>query len=130
MRSLTVLIASVVFAAAAQVPEQGSFAVRNVRVFDGERMLPRASVVVSHGVIRAVDVDAAVPPNVEVVDGVGRTLVPGLIDAHTHTAFRKQLETSLAFGITTHLDMLTGTPTPLRPHASSRGATVSFISNQ
>ena len=71
-----------------------SFAFKDVRVFDGERVLPRATVVVREGLIAAVGADVVVPPGAEVIDGAGRTLLPGLIDAHTH-AFGDALERAL-----------------------------------
>jgi imidazolonepropionase-like amidohydrolase len=81
--------------------------IRDVRVFDGERVLERATVVVRDGRIAAVGAGLPVPAADEVVDGAGRTLLPGLIDAHTHTRADSQLEASLAFGVTTVLDMFT-----------------------
>lgn len=82
-------------------------AVRDVRVFDGERVLEEATVVVRGDSIAAVGPEVAVPPGAEVVEGAGRTLLPGLIDAHTHTFAPTMLEASLAFGVTTVLDMFT-----------------------
>jgi imidazolonepropionase-like amidohydrolase len=82
----------------------GEFVVREARVFDGERVLPRANVHVRDGVV--VSVGDALPPGVEVIAGEGRTLLPGLIDAHTH-AFGDALERALVFGVTTELDMFT-----------------------
>jgi imidazolonepropionase-like amidohydrolase len=82
----------------------GTFAIRNVRVFDGERVIPRATVVVRDGTIASVGGDA--PADIETIDGTDRTLLPGLIDAHTH-AFGDALERALAFGVTTELDMFT-----------------------
>jgi imidazolonepropionase-like amidohydrolase len=84
-----------------------SFAIRDVRVFDGERIVPRATVVVGDGVIRAVGPDVQPPAGVQILEGKGRTLIPGLIDAHTHTKTRVQLETALALGVTTQFDMFT-----------------------
>src|SRR5688572_15281202 len=78
------------------------FAIRNVRVFDGEKTLPPTDVVVRDGVI--VSVGSKAPPMVETIDGGGRTLLPGFIDAHTH-AFGDALERALVFGVTTELDM-------------------------
>ena len=43
--------------------------------------------------------------NLPVVDGAGATLLPGLIDAHTHTRTVAQLQDALRFGVTTVLDM-------------------------
>ena len=83
-----------------------AFAVVGARVFDGERTLAKATVVVREGLIEAVGPDIAVPADAERVDGAGRTLLPGLIDAHTH-AFGNALERALQFGVTTELDMFT-----------------------
>jgi len=82
----------------------GSFVIRDVRVFDGERTIPRTDVVVRDGVIASVG--GAVPEGLESVDGANRTLLPGFIDAHTH-AFGNALERALVFGVTTELDMFT-----------------------
>ena len=43
--------------------------------------------------------------DVRIVDGTGRTLLPGLIDAHTHIQSRLELQKSLAFGVTTDLSL-------------------------
>ena len=53
-----------------------------------------------------VSVGNAPPAGVESIAGDGRTLLPGLIDAHTH-AFGDALERALVFGVTTELDMFT-----------------------
>ncbi|MBF8193781.1 amidohydrolase family protein [Nonomuraea sp. K274] len=73
--------------------------IRNVRLFDGERVVPRAGVLIDGERIGA----PGGPADVE-VDGAGRTLLPGLIDAHAH-AFDGDLEQALKFGVTTELDM-------------------------
>ncbi len=85
--------------------QANTFAIRNVRVFDGQRTLRNANVVVRHGRIAAVGAGAAIPAGIEVVDGAGRTLLPGLIDAHTHSWGNAQAD-ALRFGVTTELDML------------------------
>ncbi len=78
---------------------------RNVRVFDGERILPRSSVLVENGLIRAVGPDLRQPAKAEVIEGRGKTLLPGLIDAHTHIFSPEHLRQALAFGVSTELDM-------------------------
>jgi imidazolonepropionase-like amidohydrolase len=95
-------IASATSGAAQTNPRE--FVVRDVRVFDGERVIPKASVHVRDGLIVAVG--GNVPAGVETIDGGGRTLLPGLIDAHTH-AYGDALERALVFGVTTELDMFT-----------------------
>jgi imidazolonepropionase-like amidohydrolase len=82
------------------------FQIRNARIFDGERLLPRASVEVEGGRITAVGPSLSAPSGTEVVDGEGRTLLPGLIDAHAHVR-GSALREELVFGVTTALDMAT-----------------------
>ncbi|KRA15427.1 CIA30 family protein [Lysobacter sp. Root604] len=81
-------------------------AIRDVRVFDGERMLPATTVLVRDGLIAAVGAKLAIPAGVPVVEGRGGTLLPGLIDAHTHS-FGEARRDALRFGVTTELDMFT-----------------------
>jgi imidazolonepropionase-like amidohydrolase len=84
-----------------------SFVVRNVRVFDGERMRPAHSVLVVDGTIRDVGPMVKATAETPVVDGKGRTLLPGLLDSHIHVLNPEDLKAALAFGITTELDMFT-----------------------
>jgi imidazolonepropionase-like amidohydrolase len=56
----------------------------NVRVFDGEGAGLVAGTVVVDGVTIASVGQAAPPAGAEVIDGGGRVLMPGLIDAHIH----------------------------------------------
>ncbi len=77
--------------------------IRNVMVFDGARSLGRHSVLLTGARIADVDYRGAVVPGMQVVDGTGKTLLPGLIDSHVH-AFAGQ-DDALLFGVTTQLDM-------------------------
>ena len=72
------------------------FVVDRVRVFDGERTIEHASVVVQAGYA---------PTGLQVINGSGRTLLPGLIDAHTHIQSHLDLQKSPAFGVTTDLSL-------------------------
>src|SRR5690606_32177292 len=82
-----------------------SFAIRDVRVFDGERVTERANVVVRDGRISAVGADVPILDGLDVVDGAGKTLLPGLVDAHVHSWGNARAD-ALRFGVTTGLDML------------------------
>ena len=46
---------------------------RNVRVFDGEKLLDRATVLIRNGKIA----EGEIPAGADIVDGDGRTLLPG-----------------------------------------------------
>ncbi|WP_137175588.1 CIA30 family protein [Massilia sp. HP4] len=82
--------------------------VQDVRVFDGKAVHERRSVLFDGGVILDADFRGTPPIGSRVVSGAGRTLLPGLIDAHTH-AFQ-QLDLPLLFGVTTQVDMFTAVP--------------------
>jgi imidazolonepropionase-like amidohydrolase len=79
--------------------------VQDVRVFDGKAVHERRSVLLVDGVIADADFHGPAPAGARIVDGTGRTLLPGLIDAHVH-AFR-HFELPLVFGVTTQVDMFT-----------------------
>jgi len=81
-------------------------AFRNVRVFDGSTSMRRGDVVIQGDRIVAVGPDLAVPAGADVIDGNGLTLLPGLIDSHTHS-YGDALRTAIVFGVTTELDMFT-----------------------
>ena len=76
-----------------------------VDVFDGYRMLRRQTVVAQNGMIREVRAASPAPPPSDFVDGAGKTLLPGLIDAHCHISSEASLEQAAALGVTTELDM-------------------------
>ena len=77
-----------------------------VRVFDGEKMIPEASVRIEKGKIVKVDDAMALGADSKVVNGTGMTLMPGMIDCHTHAYFRPHLVQAAQFGVTTELDMM------------------------
>jgi imidazolonepropionase-like amidohydrolase len=112
------VLALVLFVAATSLlPAQsgdGPYVIRNVRVFDGETVAERQTVVISEGKIAAVgDSTVAVPAGAQEVSGEGRTLLPGLIDAHVHLPFfgsDQALQQNLVFGVTTAVVMWAAPP--------------------
>jgi len=86
----------------------GTTLVQDVRVFDGTAVHEHRSVLLRDGLIADPDFRGQAPAGCRVVPGAGRTLLPGLIDAHVH-AFR-HLDLPLLFGVTTQVDMFTPVP--------------------
>jgi N-acyl-D-aspartate/D-glutamate deacylase len=74
--------------------------IRDVRVFDGMRTVPGVDVLIDGERLAVGDGGRA---DVE-LDGSGKTVLPGLIDAHTHVV-DGDLAQALTFGVTTELDM-------------------------
>jgi len=76
---------------AAPAPAQGRLWLTGARLFDGTGAAVRegAAVLVEDGIIRHVgDASQPCPEDARQLDVEQRTLMPGLIDAHTHTAGR------------------------------------------
>ena len=71
-------------APAGTIAAMATLLIRSDRVFDGIRMRT-AAVLVRDGMIVDVGPDIAAP-DATIVDAPGRTLLPGLIDAHTQSS--------------------------------------------
>jgi imidazolonepropionase-like amidohydrolase len=93
--------------------------ITGVRVFDGERLTEHTAVRLAGGLIEAVGGPELLRAGDEQVDGRGRTLLPGLIDAHVHLLPGAPRQ-ALTFGVTTVLDMFSK-PDVLR-EAMAQGA--------
>ena len=73
-------------------PEQVLFT--NVNIFDGknEKLQQGMNVLIEDNLIKTISKDAkATSPTATVIDGAGRTLMPGLIDMHTHLALKRAI---------------------------------------
>ncbi len=86
--SVVIVAAGLFSSASAQAQDQAERQTlfTNVHIFDGvnEQRIENASVLVEGNLIKAVSTDAIDAPNAKVIDGQGRTLMPGLIDGHAH----------------------------------------------
>lgn len=81
-------------------PPPKKIAIKNVKVFDGTRILAPSTVFIDGERIGFEDTVVD-----EVVDGYGGVLLPGLFDAHLHPSHLNDLETLSSYGITTALSM-------------------------
>lgn len=79
-------------------------AIVDVRLFDGQSVLESVDVVFSGGRIVQSGDDIEIPSHATVIDGSGKTLLPGLIDGHVH-AIGPARDDAVRFGVTTVLDM-------------------------
>jgi imidazolonepropionase-like amidohydrolase len=106
--SLSFLLGIAVALSAAPLAAQTTSATlfRDVRVFDGTRTLSPRDVLIQSGRIAKVGERLTPPAGAVTVEAKGKTLLPGLIDAHTHT-WGDASRTALVFGVTTELDMFT-----------------------
>jgi len=102
----------------------------NVRIFDGssERLSPPSNVLVVGKVIQAISIAPVAPPAgtiVQRIDGGGRTLMPGLIDAHVHMMMAETPMQVVLSADTNYLALTAGsgaTATQIRGYTTVRDA--------
>ncbi len=81
-------LASVIFSATAFITAQrnavDTYAITNARIVTASGpAIERGTVVIRDGLIVAVGASVSAPPDARIIDGVGLTVFPGLIDANT-----------------------------------------------
>ncbi|GAB2681627.1 amidohydrolase family protein [Aliiglaciecola aliphaticivorans] len=81
---------------------------KNIRLFDGTEFIENTNVLVKEGLIADISksIDIQHLGDIRVIEGQNLTVLPGIIDAHTHS-YGNALQDALRFGVTTHLDMFT-----------------------
>lgn len=99
----------------------------HVRVFDGATVIPDTDVLIAKGQIQQVGTDLS-PAGAQVIDGAGKTLLPGLIDAHVHIHSKEALQQELLFGVTTEFDMMMPPQLELRLKSIMDDSMTSFLS--
>lgn len=88
---------------------RSAVAIRNVRLFDAVRKqaVEGQTVIVRGERIEAVGPAAttAIPAGAEIIEGQGKTLIPGLFDMHVHAAFNSDGSLFIASGVTSVRDL-------------------------
>jgi imidazolonepropionase-like amidohydrolase len=103
---------------AAQAPANGVTALTNVRIIDGTgaAAIERGTIVISNGKITAAGASAQVPAGATRVDLNGKTVMPGMINAHAHVQHQtksmpmrddlvRRLRLYASYGITTAVSL-------------------------
>jgi imidazolonepropionase-like amidohydrolase len=105
-RSAALAVVAVALLASIAAAADRPTLIRGARVFDGRKLLEQPSdVLIRGGKIETVAATIDAPADAEIVDANGKTLLPGLIDCHTHILAPPVLRQAAAFGVTTELDM-------------------------
>ena len=97
--------------APAQAPETRAILFENVRVFDGKSgvVSPPSHVLVRDRTIARISTaPIAADPSVTVIAGNGRTLMPGLIDAHWHTMLVRPTPVAAIMGDVGFISLMAG----------------------
>lgn len=97
---LSTAMAAFLSAASTQALAQDVTLITNVNVFDGvnEALIENANVVITDNLITAISTEPLAVSGGTVIDGGGRTMIPGLIDVHWHTSYAYAAQSTLATG--------------------------------
>lgn len=99
--------------------------IKNAKIFDGEKLLEPRDIFVNDDVIcESLEGDS------KIIDGEGCTLLPGLIDSHIHLNGHENLSEAAKFGVTTMLDMGTGSDELINNLRDKKGLTEIKSSHQ
>jgi len=122
MGTLMVLAAFSFHSLRAQATAGGTVAMTGARVIDGTGAQPieKATIVISNGRIEAVGAKVKIPAGATRIDMSGKTIMPGIINAHGHLSFKfddslparerltRQLRVYADYGVTTVVVLGTG----------------------
>lgn len=125
-----IIFALIIFACFALGISAQTVAFTNVNVIpmDKERVLQNQTVLVKDGIIFEIGKKVKIPKDVQIIDGRGKYLIPGLMDMHTHllsdgdeypdSIAEDELKVMIASGVTT-IRLMIGTPEQLILRAKS-----------
>ncbi|MGB3465123.1 MAG: amidohydrolase family protein [Cyclobacteriaceae bacterium] len=83
--------------------QSGCFKIANAKVFSSGAFQAKTDVLVEDGVIKAIGKN--LKSTCMVIDGEGKTLLPGLVNAHVHAWLPYHLQNAMEFGVFTLQDM-------------------------
>jgi imidazolonepropionase-like amidohydrolase len=108
--ALGALLSATVLSTDVMAQTGGETLFRDVRIYDGkgETLSPPTSVLVRGNLIAEIGDDLAAASDATVIDSGGRTLMPGLIDAHWHTMLIRQTPEQMLFGDVGFVNLLAG----------------------
>lgn len=87
-------------------PVRYDLVISNVGLFDGVDDRGVVNIAIEGDTIAAISADPLAGDSV--IDGTGRYVIPGLVNAHVHISSEEQLREGLAHGILANLNMHTG----------------------
>lgn len=81
--------------------------IKNINIFTGEKYIEDTNLMYKDGVIVDINKNLEDIKNAIIIDGNNKTIIPPLVNAHTHIWSAENLQESLKFGIFVNLDMHT-----------------------
>ncbi len=106
MKKILTLLGAFLWLLGCSQPETYDLVIRNVRVFDGVEDLGIRHLAVNADTIAAISAEPLHGDTL--IDGTGKFVLPGLVNAHVHISTEAQLKEGYAHGILANLNMHTG----------------------
>ncbi len=87
-------------------PAPYDLVIQNVGLFDGNQDLGTVSIAIANDTIARISGEALAADSV--IDGTGKYMIPGLVNAHVHASTIEHLQQGYPYGILTIMNMHTG----------------------
>jgi imidazolonepropionase-like amidohydrolase len=104
-KSIFLILATIFLLICDQVVAQEYLAIQNATIISSanDEPIQKGTVILKDGIIEKVGLseDLTIPENATLVDATGKWVIPGLIEAHSHSKSRNDFKVGLALGITT-----------------------------
>lgn len=84
---------------------QDEFIVKDVKVFDGQKVIDKTSVYVKDGKIVEISPEINLKSEIKTINGFGKTLIPALSNAHVHAWSAMSLNQAAKAGVLNVMDM-------------------------
>ena len=111
LRNIFILMLTIpVLACTGIKPDDYKLILQNVQLFDGDSLYPSATILVQDSVIDKIILSPTQLSGTNVLDCSGKTLLPGLINAHVHAQKVEHLQEAAEAGVLTLLDLFTTDP--------------------
>jgi imidazolonepropionase-like amidohydrolase len=91
-------------------PDDYKLIIQNVQLFNGDSLYQSATILVQDSAIKKIILRPTSLSGSNVIDGTGKTLLPGLINAHVHAQAVEHLKEAAETGVLTLLDLFTTDP--------------------
>ncbi len=80
--------------------------IENIKIFDGDKIIDDATILVKNGVISHISLETGRSySGTKVINGKGKMLIPGLINAHVHAFSNENLKEAAKAGVLTLIDL-------------------------
>lgn len=105
IKTMKALLLFIIMTVCCQLKAQDAFIIKDVKLFDGEKIIENTSVKVVADKIEEVSHEIKLDEEIKIINGQGKTLMPGLSNAHVHAWMPQALNDAAKAGVLNVMDM-------------------------